>query len=1024
MRLRKLLLSVFLFVGLALNGQPQMYWNRILLPSVSKHINIKSITQDSDGFIWLGGNSGLFRFDGHITKKIEFSEVDQSDKKVKDILVVENSLFLILGNTNLVKLNTQTFEHDIVYSSNLNIEGYIVDIEKAENGKLVFATSHNYIITIDTKNKNKIIDKLRDRNRFVIQKLLLKDSLKIMGTRPRGVCIIDDKNESHLLPPSVKFPYPGYSIENLCAVNDSLIIMGGWDNAIHVYNLKKKKVDHLIFNETSDFQYEGDEITNLLKVDKDEVWVGTKLSGLYSYRISKNQVKPIVDNINIGKWIYNIFVDNYGNRWLSSDNGLFLWSKENQAIQHFNLDEKLNQKRKVYSIANQGDDILFGTDSGIYLVNDLNNSSQYYTTKYNGAELGIYSILWPKNIDPILGTNKSLYSINLSTGKLYTAIPKYDADTNKNSTFSANSLVSSRYTNVIEYTQDSSNFILASTYGHGLFEYNIGNGHGNFAVLGKDNVFGYLITNLIVDKKNALWATCKENGIFYNFKYKEFRVNENGVVVTDDTSTIITLLSLRFEAEKHWSVDGKNGLSNQNITCFVERNDDTFWVGTNGGGIYHFNPKRSPAFIRVVNSIDAPAAILEDSMNRLWIIENGNLNLFDIKSNVLIKYDQYTGISEFGIHAPLYKADNGFIYAGGIGNYYRFRPEDVEVSPQKTKVDFTGLSSLYNNLDTLIVDNCFELTEANSVFTIYFTSHNYNHLNNINYKYYLSGFHETWVSIGNAGSITFNQLSPGDYILKVRAFTSEGLPISEIGTINFVIKPYWYKSLWFKVTIVILILVIAYLFYRYRINQLLEVQHIRDQIARDLHDDIGSTLGAINIYTKAAQNNLELKNPERVNSILEEIGQHSREMSNHMGDIIWSVNPINDELTHLTKRIEQYSTLLLEKANIDFHFEVDNQINEWNLSMEKRKNIYLIIKEALHNAVKYSNCTSISLSFKKQNNRLEIIVMDNGDGFSLDSIDPINGNGLASMEYRCKEMKAVFIIDSAPGAGCIISLLV
>lgn len=1023
MCLRNVFLCFFVLLGSLTEAQQQLHWNRILLPAVNKHINIKSIEQDVNGFIWLGGNSGLYRFDGHVAKKIEFTKVIQADKKVRDILALDTTLYLIVGNTNLVQLNTQTFDYEIVYTSDLVSEGYFSDIETATNGQLYLATSHNYLLTFDPKKGNEIIAKSRIPGSFVVQKLLISSANKYLGTRTKGLCILDKANRTHLLPASGKFPYPGYSIEVICALNDSILVLGGWDNGLHMYNLNDKKINHFIFNDARNFQYDGDEITCMLKVDSTEVWFGTKLSGIYSFSLLSKQIKPIRSNLNLGKWIYTIFSDHFGNTWLSSDNGLYIWSKENQLIEQFSfpLDENMHQLKKVYAISGQNSQFLFGTEDGVYHIDEEKKSSSFLQTNYKGAQLGVYSFLWNKHQNPILGTNKALYSLDLASGALSSAVPKYAGDTSKSSSFSPNSIVSSRYTNVISYSRDSSDYLLASTYGHGLFEYNKSNGHGNFSIIIHENIYGYLITNLLVDKHNKLWATCKENGIFYNFSHK---VSFSKSIGNSDTSYSSVRPLRRFEAEKHWYADGKNGLSNQNITCFVERKNGSFWVGTDGGGMYYFDPTRTPEFVRIAKTIDSPTAIFEDSLNRLWIIEHGILNLVDIKSNTLVKFDQYSGIAETGILPPFFRASNGYVYAGGIGNYYRFKPESIELNTTKTKVYFTGLSASYEALDTLIKNNHFELPESKSVFTINFTSQNYNRLNNINYKYHLSGVQETWVNVGNIGSITFNQLSPGDYTLKVRAFTIEELPVSEVGTIHFTIHPYWYKSWWFKLSAILFLFTLVYLFYRYRIQQLLKVQHIRDQIARDLHDDIGSTLGAINIYTKAAQNNLELNKSDRVHEILNEIGNYSREMSDHMGDIIWSVNPVNDELTHLLKRIEQYSSHLLERAQIELHFMVDTQTNEWNLSMEKRKNIYLIVKEALHNAVKYSNCTSIYLTFKKRDNRLEIQVKDNGVGFSIDNINPENGNGLSSMEARCKEMKALFQLNSSPGNGCIITLLI
>jgi signal transduction histidine kinase len=202
-------------------------------------------------------------------------------------------------------------------------------------------------------------------------------------------------------------------------------------------------------------------------------------------------------------------------------------------------------------------------------------------------------------------------------------------------------------------------------------------------------------------------------------------------------------------------------------------------------------------------------------------------------------------------------------------------------------------------------------------------------------------------------------------------------------------------------------------------NDLLQkrMQSIRNQIAQDLHDDIGSTLSSISILSNQA---LKIQDTGETLSAMEEIKESSVSLMEKMDDIVWSINPRNDSLENLLLRIKRLAIALFEAKDIEYSITIQPKINEAVISMEWRQHLFLIMKEAINNLVKYSDSTIAEIQVKYEHAVLEILIRDMGKGF--DTSKPFTGNGLLGMKNRAIAMEATLIIDSAEGKGTTILL--
>ncbi len=201
----------------------------------------------------------------------------------------------------------------------------------------------------------------------------------------------------------------------------------------------------------------------------------------------------------------------------------------------------------------------------------------------------------------------------------------------------------------------------------------------------------------------------------------------------------------------------------------------------------------------------------------------------------------------------------------------------------------------------------------------------------------------------------------------------------------------------------------------------LAVERVKSQISKELHDDIGTTLSGINMYSHMAKEQTASGNAAASGKTLEVIQQASDEMINKLKDMVWAMQPGNERLEELTDKIKEYAVFISGAKKITLQTDFAKGTHGFTLSAETIHNVYTIAKEALNNAVKYSGASLISIETEINNDRFTLRIMDDGTGF--DREQATGGNGLLNMQKRADDMGADFSIQSRPGEGCSISLI-
>lgn len=463
------------------------------------------------------------------------------------------------------------------------------------------------------------------------------------------------------------------------------------------------------------------------------------------------------------------------------------------------------------------------------------------------------------------------------------------------------------------------------------------------------------------------------------------------------------------------------------IKSVIFSGEDTVWLGTSVG-LARYNVKTG--VLKLFSEQNGLAnnmvyCLLPDQQGHIWISTNRGISRFDPGTGDFNNFGLAEGAQslEFNGHS-CYRSASGMLYFGGVRGFNYFDPAKIKAVPFNPSLQL--LNVMINGkpfLPNLFLNRAEppKLQSDQNNISIEFAAIDFNRNRNIRYLYRLhaSG---AWLPAGNQRTLSFVNLPAGDYFLQVKAQYTNSLISNNILKASFHILQPFYHTVWFLALALLLLASLLYGIYRYRIGQFLKILSVRNTIARDLHDDVGSTLGSISIYTEVAARELGKKQDAQAQAILGKMGIASRELIERMSDIVWSIRTDNDHSGNLFHRMQDFASTMLTAREILVAYDVEEKAVKKVLSMQQRKNLYLIFKEAIYNLVKYAAAKQVTISLKTDNERLLILVRDDGKGFDLTEERFKRSNGLRNMRFRAAEIDARIDIRSAIGFGTVVEL--
>ncbi|HSU51598.1 MAG TPA: two-component regulator propeller domain-containing protein [Segetibacter sp.] len=497
---------------------------------------------------------------------------------------------------------------------------------------------------------------------------------------------------------------------------------------------------------------------------------------------------------------------------------------------------------------------------------------------------------------------------------------------------------------------------------------------------------------------------------------------------------------LRFSlAERRWTVyqNGSNdpsSLSSKRIfsLCLDPAQPKKYlWIGTDGGGLDRMDLETGKCIVYSVKDglpNNVIYGILKDDDGNLWMSTNKGLSCFNPHAQTFRNFDYKDGLQSNEFNRRSYcRTKDGCLFFGGVSGFNYFYPEQILKNGTVPQIVITGLK--IRNQPAVVqaegpLSKSIYLTkqltlpyEQNFV-SFEFASMDFTNSEKNLYRYKLQGIDKDWIHSDNTHSATYTNLDPGSYTFMVKGSNSDGTWNEKGTSVQLIILSPWYMTWWFRLAIALAVLFAGYTFYRYRLRQALKLQSIRDRIAGDLHDEVGSNLSNIFIFSNVAQQ--KAKANGETAPLLRKITDYTQQSMEAMDDIVWMINTRNDRFENIMVRMRTLASELCETSECELHLDFDEDLNEIKLNMEDRKNFYLIYKEALNNIAKYGECKSVWIAMKLNHNIIILKITDNGKGFDMANTN--KGNGLLNMKKRAELLKGTLTVNSTAGEGTTVEL--
>ena len=1002
--------------SLSVFGQRSFIFNRFSRNDGLNTNSVNCVWQDNKGFLWIGTENGIQRYDGR--KFISFKSVGTEHEippfGVDQILNAgEGKMWIRQGN--LVGLFDPVSFHytsiPVDFGINLPVQSEL-NLYSDSKGNTFLFTHKTGLLHFDKSQKKFTTDNLPVQipTGWTVNSLF-EDSVTgdYWICSDKGLAVYQSKTKTLVSQSNNPQHLPFFENRNLIDIysffidKDRTYWIIRWDFSpeiepvlIHFDPLKNKVLNDINIVQPTGTEFQGPFWINETKLG--QLWIGgvntlVCFDPKQNIYVQNKKINPAEYDIKFRE-IKQLFEDRENNVWLATDNGLYLFTLEQN-----------NSFNVVFNQHGQNNDIVI---NAIQETQDLEN---WIGTWENGiivfdkyfvkTNFDLYKTINDKNLvnyrkvwDLYQHSKSGLIWVGCQNGTLTIFNPQTKMPVELlNPTIFENAPIR-------QILEDNEGNLFFGTQKGRLAKWKNGTETGNesFEFL-RD--FNSMIFLLFKDNIDRIWVGTRDRGLF----------------VMDPSGK-----NVQYHFNKQ---PGSLTFTGTSVYDVVQYNDSIYFVSTGFLNILNLNSGE----IKTLTQNDGlPGAgltqLMLDDEGVLWFNHNNGLGSYNFSKHIFVSYNERNGIimSDKSIHSK-FKMRNGEFWFGGENALFGFSPEGLKFNtapPNVTLTDFK-LFNKFIPLDSLLMYDKVKLKPYQNSITVYFSSLSFTQQDKLQYFYKMEGVDMEWIRAERDLAANYTTLAPGEYNFKVKCINMQGIESASITSLLIDISPYFYQTRWFMLLIFLSVFLLIYVFYRLRLIRLLAVERIRNKVARDLHDDVGSILSTINILSSMAKTKL-LTDPVKTSEYISKITNNSQQMMEAMDDIVWSIKPDNDNMQRIVARMREYTSSILEPKDIEIDFQIDENIFDLKLNMETRRDVFLIFKEALNNSAKYSHCTKIDISVKFEGNKLIIRIIDNGTGFDIKTAD--SGNGLGNMSKRAEALHGTIDINSNLGKGTEIILTV
>jgi len=1013
-RLLKILLSLVLLAS-ALGAQYQSTeMRRYTIDEGLSDNLINCVLQTRDGFIWVATMNGLDRFDGTSFKNYTHDPSDSLSLSENYVMCLledrEGNLWVGTWGGGLCLFDRTRerfirFGHDSPDIHSLN-DSYISALCESRRGAIWIGTTRGGLNRLDTRTMEfkhyfdcNITSICEDGSGMLW--LGTWDS----GPKAHALMSFDPEREvfrSFRHSPTDPKSIASDTVWSVAKDGDSALWLGTY-RGVDRFDLRTHAAEHFATKDLA-----GSVIKQVVVDSKGRIWVGTfNYRGLYLFE-SETATSPPAVHLRSKKddrtclasdcvrWIEE---DNCGNLWIGTQDGLNELPKRKQFVQYKYLPDFYSHN--VGNVATILEDsrgalwVGYG-GGGIDRIDRKSGARVHYGFEHPNArdldDCDVVTIYEDRKETVWVGTRSGgLSRFDRSTGSF---VPfRHDANNDRS--------IQANWVHQILETTNGKLYVATET---GIDEFDR-----------KTQQFKRL--------QESLRDSMDGNNSWGNQLYED----HNGDLWFSQWLSGVLYYNVRTRRYRHFMPEINNAasISSTKITSFFEDSRGSMWICTYGGGVDKYNPA-SDSFTRYTSANglpnDAVFKIEEDRGGDLWISTMKGLARFDPRTETFRTFDVSDGLisNEFMWRSSC-RGKDGEMFFGGAGGFISFVPDSIGDNPRAPQVAITSFKVFERELhlpQSLQRTPLITLAHDQNFFSIEFTALDFSDPKHNRYMYRLDGFEKQWNEVGDRTFASYTDVRPGSYQFTVRAANADGIWNNEGALLSVVVAPALWMTWWFRLLAALFLTGLGIALYRYRIHHLLEMQNVRLRIAGDLHDEIGSNLSSIAITSHMMQQDAALSGQQQ--ELLEDIAVTARETADAMRDIVWFINPDHDTPNQTVAKMQEIAQLLLR--DIRYTMEIDEAAFSLITSLEARRNIYFIYKEALNNIVKHSRATAAAIRLERKSNGIEFSVSDNGVGF--DGTVAHSGNGLRTMSKRAAEMNAAFRLSGTPNGGTAIVVFV
>lgn len=489
----------------------------------------------------------------------------------------------------------------------------------------------------------------------------------------------------------------------------------------------------------------------------------------------------------------------------------------------------------------------------------------------------------------------------------------------------------------------------------------------------------------------------------------------------------------RLKGNRMQILSEKEGLPSNAITNVFEDHAKQIWIGTVGGGICRLQGDTIYAYTKKNGLSDNNVwSITEDDQHRIWVGTDRGLNLLqpvEFNRYRILRFGWQDGLRsiDFNLHSAVIDKNNHCWWGTGKGlvsldlsQHFAF---ETPGSLRLLQVEVNEQAPDYRWLDARLQKHIqagsvlpFTNIPVRPIFTydlnhltFHFGATDWSYGGKILYSYRMIGLDNRWSMPSTESKADYRNLKHGRYVFEVKAMGASQQWTKPV-QFAFTIQPAWWQTWWFKTMLVLMaILLLLYasrMVYLSRLRKQkllmekeLAVQWERQRIAAEMHDDIGAGLSGVRLLTEITKSK---SNDPKTRQEMERIYQSIGDISSKMKEVIWSLNTENDHLSNLLLYIQKQVRNMLEHYPATLNITIPDEISEQPVDGKARRNIYLAVKEAVHNIIKHSQATKVDVQITYDGN-LVIRIADNGKGM-LSAASPAFGNGLKNMQQRMQQV--------------------